>query len=354
VRPSAAFVLATAFAVGCGRSSLDEGPSDTGTKDGATSARDTSSTPDATALRAGCGKPLPAGQPKTVPGTPQGYLHYTVMGTGATLAGSVPGNAGPITFWVRVPADYDPSRAYRVVYIGGGCDAPGTANMDTYQLYLEAKGGSEEAIYVALDTPPTQAVSCYDTASGTSSPEWEAFQLIHTVVDQTYCVDDDQVFASGFSGGGVLASMWGCYFAGDGEHPWNGVPGGSAGAAPRLFAPRYHLRGQASVAFDDPVDEPPCNGPIAALFITVPTPGGNGTTSTSGLARVLKMNGCDTTSPPVAWHPDVFGLASCIQYATCPHAYPVVMCPRTSNQTDQQNLAIPAFRHLFDDATAPP
>src|SRR4051812_8717971 len=52
---------------------------------------------------AGCGKPLPADQPPTVPSTPKGYKQFTVMGAGATLAGQVPAKVGPRTFWVRVP-----------------------------------------------------------------------------------------------------------------------------------------------------------------------------------------------------------------------------------------------------------
>jgi poly(3-hydroxybutyrate) depolymerase len=339
----------SALAVGCGRSALDDGPGETGANVPAKDAA-SPSPPDAVLARAGCGKPLPSDQPRTIPGTPQGYLHDTVMGTGATLAGAVPANAGPITFWVRVPADYDPNHAYRVVYIGARCDAPGVANVDAFQLYAESQGGSEEAIYVALDTPASGPSTCYDT-SGVSSPEWEAFQLIHAVVDQTYCVDEDQVFASGYSGGGSLASMWGCYFAGDGAHPWNGVPGGGAASAPRQFAPRYHLRGQASVAGDDPVDDPPCNGPIAALFVTQPTPGGGGGfTNSRAIARALTMNGCDPGSM-AAWHPEVHLLSSCTQYTSCPHGFPVVTCPTLDNQQDDHQIAIAAFTRFFDDVT---
>ena len=150
---------------------------------------------------AGCGK-MPPFQVETVPGTPKGYTHYTVMGTGATLAGTNPLKVGQRTFWVRVPADDDPNRPYRVVYIGQGCGGYQIANTNTYPLYNEKLGGSEQAIYVALDIPENNVnMDCYDNRDGSGSQEWEAFELFHTVVDQNYCVDNNRVFVAGYSTG---------------------------------------------------------------------------------------------------------------------------------------------------------
>jgi poly(3-hydroxybutyrate) depolymerase len=281
------------------------------------------------------------------------------MGTGATLAGPMPAKAGPRTFWVRVPADYDPRHAYRVVYMGQGCGGLGVANTTTYPLYQEASGGNEEAIYVALDIPTDRAnLDCYDTAAGPSSQEWEAFELIHAVVDATYCVDNDQIFVSGYSSGGYVANMWGCYFAGDGAHPWNGVPGGGgAGAAPRRFAPRYHVRGQASVGAGEPPNDPPCNGPVAGLWIEDTTDEHTPPADTSaGLARVRAMNGCTsaTTPPTVTWHPELTGSGGCVEYTDCQKDRPVVFCTTAGfGHTDQHQLAIRAFSLFFDEASAP-
>ena len=292
------------------------------------------------AINLGCGKALPDNQMQTVPGTPKGYTHYTVMGTGATLLTTIPTKAGPRTFWVRTPVDYDPNHKYRVVYIGQGCGGYNVANTMTLQLFKESSGGTEEAIYVALDIPTDMAnQDCYDNRDGPSSQEWEAFELFHDVVDSTYCVDNDRVYVSGYSTGGWLTDMWGCYFAGDGLKPWNGIPGtlptshssslegvqltsraGSVGdacgsdvsstdalssydassgdalmsvadaAAPidgddnggggsvdgpvyvptagaRKFAPEYHIRAQAGVSGGEPDNDPPCNGPVAAIWI---------------------------------------------------------------------------------------
>jgi hypothetical protein len=311
---------------------------------------------DVVARGAGCGKPLPANQPMTVPGRPNGYLQYTVMGTGATLAGPQLQKAGPRTFWVRVPADYDPNRAYRVVYIGQGCGAYNSANTNTYQLYSESEGGTEEAIYVALDIPTDLAnMDCYDNQTGAASQEWEAFELFHGVVDANYCVDNDHVFVAGYSTGGWLANQWGCYFAGDGQHPWNGVPGGGGASAPRTFAPRYHIRGQAVVAGGEPTNSPPCNGPVSAIWVHDTLDSGHPIAGDqAALARVLRMNGCEG-SPTAPWHPEIPALTSCQQYSSCPADYPVVFCTTNGEgQTAESPIAIPAFTLLLEQVSPPP
>jgi poly(3-hydroxybutyrate) depolymerase len=356
----------------------------------------TAGTVNAVVKGAGCGRPLPAGVVPTVPGTPKGYTHYTVMGTGATLAVSIPAKAGPRTFWVRVPADYDPNVAYRLVYIGQGCGGYGIANTNTLQLYSEKQGGIEKAIYVALDIPEDNAnMDCYDNRDGPSSQEWEAFQLIHELVDARYCVDENRVYVAGYSTGGWLANMWGCYFAGDGQRPWNGVvpasrarnvsdagsaeggSGGTSGAAAaadgggtdasaadagddaapfvpapgaRKFAPAIHIRGQAAVSGGEPPNNPPCNGPVAAIWIHDAGDSGNPISGNqSALARVLKMNGC-VGSPTAPWHPEIASLKDvCVQYTACPLDYPVVFCTTNGlGHADDHERAIPAFNLFFN------
>jgi hypothetical protein len=299
---------------------------------------------------AGCGKPPPERSPATVAGTPKGYTHYTVMGTGATLAGTIPTKAGPRTFWVRVPPDYDPDHAYRVVYVGQGCGGFEIANTNTLQLYKEKMGGTEQAIYVALDIPTDMAnMDCYDNRDGNASQEWEAFELFHTVVDENYCVDNNRIYISGYSTGGWLANMWGCYFAGDGENP-------AGGSGPRRFAPKYHIRGQAAVTGGEPSEQPKCNGPVAAIWIHDNSDKANDIAgSKQALKRVGLMNNCDTnydsTTNSRPWHPEFKLLGEvCRKFTTCPANYPVVFCTTTGlNHSDQPNRAVPAFATFFDE-----
>jgi poly(3-hydroxybutyrate) depolymerase len=279
-----------------------------------------------------------------VPGKATGYTHFTVMATGDTLLGKVPLKAGPRTFWVRVPADYDPSHPYRVVYIGQGCGGYGVANTSTMQLYNEPVGGTEEAIYVALDIPTDMAnQDCYDNRDGPRSQEWEAFQLFHTFVDANYCVDNDRVYVAGYSTGGTLANQWGCYFAGDGAKPASGP------TQPRAFAPQYHVRAQGATASFEPDNNPPCNGPVAGFWIhdlmdSVPYSG-----AVAARDRVLRMNGC-TGSPTEPWHPEIEGMGVCVKHTSCPAAYPVVFCTTTGQgHYDQHDRAIPGLALFFKE-----
>ena len=356
-------------------------------------------------VNSGCGMAPPEG-PATVPGTPTGYKQFTVQGTGLTLAGTIAAKKGPRTFWVRVPADYDPTKHYRLVYLGQGCGGYNSANTATWQLFSQAQGGDEEAIYVAIDLPTDMAnMDCYDNEDGPASQEWEAFQLFHYFVDSHYCVDEDKIYIAGYSTGGWLANMWGCYFAGDGEHPWNGVvptsttsalsagtsrsesidasssmsdgaaamdgavaeagapmstPGGTdAGAdvkpfvptpGARMFAPQFHIRAQASVSGGEPPNNPPCNGSVAGMWIHDAGDNSNPISgSQKALARVLKMNSCEN-SRTMPWHPEVAVFNSvCLQYIDCPTAYPVVFCKTNGEgHGSQPQRAIPGFKLFFD------
>jgi poly(3-hydroxybutyrate) depolymerase len=298
---------------------------------------------------AGCGKPLPADTPETVLGTPRGYKHYTVMGTGATLVGTNPLKAGPRTFWVRVPLDYDPEHAYRVVYIGQGCGGFEIANTSTLPLYKEKLGGSEQAIYVALDIPADNVnMNCYDNRDGPASQEWEAFELFHTIVDENYCVDNNRIYATGYSTGGWLANMWGCYFGGDGAQPLSDPK-------PRRFAPKYHVRAQAAVTGGEPANQPPCNGPVAALWIHDTSDHANEISGNiAALKRVGAMNGCDTnydsTTNQKPWHPEIPLVGEvCKQFTGCPANYPVVFCTTAGlGHADQPERATTAFNLFFN------
>jgi hypothetical protein len=286
----------------------------------------------------GCGKPRPVAQPESVPGTPIGYLKYTVMLTGTTLAGLDPTRASPRTFWVRIPPNYDPNRAYRVVYVTAGCGGFGLANTQTYKLYDESKGGTEQAVYVALDIPTDMHnMDCFDMWSGLGSEEWETFAAVQDVVDSSYCVDDNAIFVDSYGDDGAsVSNMWGCYYAGN-------------PAPPRLLAPTRHIRGQSSLSGGDPDGLPACGGPIAALWIHDIGDGSPYAADVHALDRVLAGNGCQgdhTSSPTAVWPamPDI-----CLQYTSCPADYPVVFCTTMGmGHANQPERAIPAFT-AFDD-----
>jgi len=157
---------------------------------------------------------------------------------------------------------------------------------------------SEQAIYVALDTPTGMAnMDCYDELDG------------------RYCADLNKIYVAGYSTGGWVANMWGCYFAG-------------ASDVTRKFAPTYHVRAQVSVWCAEPKEQPACTGPVAAFWLHG-TPGNSIPIGDeiAALERVGGTNGCSTIFDDPAsyasWHAEDPTLARgmCRKYTSCPTDY---------------------------------
>jgi hypothetical protein len=292
---------------------------------------------------AGCGRALPAEQITTTPGSPKGYTHFTVMATGVNLT-DTSNPAGPRTFWVRVPAGYDPNRAYRVVFLREGCGGYQTANTATLPLYK----AEEQAIYVAMDVPDNGvSFSCSEDPTGLRSQEWEAFQLFMSFVDQRYCVDLNKIYVAGTFLGADLANMWGCYFAG-----WP--------SPARKIAPRYHIRAQAGKTGGEPVEQPTCGGLVAALWLHDRNDFGRSIDQDiAALERVGRMNGCDTTYDDASiqepWHPEVAAIGDgiCKRFTRCSRNYPVVFCTTEGlGKSDQEDRMVAALKLFFDEVEA--
>jgi len=310
----------------------------------------------------GCGKALPADQVQTIPGSRTGYTEFHVTETGKTLGADVPADAGDRQFFVRVPPDYDPSKPYRVVYIGQGCGAQHAGKTNTYPLFSETQGGSEEAVYIGLSVPDNAAnPGCYDNNTGPLSQEWEAFDLIHTFVESTYCVDNNRIFVAGYSTGGWLSNMWGCYFGGTPSPPLD-KPDLDAGLTERKFSPKWAVRGHVNVTGSLPTNQPvPCNGPSAGLWIHDVLDKSNLiATNIAALNLSLKTNGCTgdyMAGPKQPWAPaeNIDGLKGgiCQEYTGCPadvaKNYPLIFCTTSGlGHSDQASSAIPAFTTLFN------
>jgi hypothetical protein len=287
---------------------------------------------------AGCGKALPADQPLdgqvAARSMLPGFRPFSVELSGATMDVPVRGATLARSFSVRVPRDYDPGRAYRTVYVMT-CNDPRNA---LFAMWDVAAGGSDEAIYVVVDS--ANPSSCFDVNTGLGSSEWEAFAAIHDIVDQTYCVDENRVFVAGDGQGANVAKMWGCYFSGDGAHP------PSDPSAPRAFAPRFRIRGQLGEFGIPGRDLPRCNGPVAAVFIDAEGPLAPENVERQ---RVFAMNGCQGV-PFAPWHAENAAPGKCFQYTGCPDDYPVVSC--VQSEIDLNAQAIAAATMLFSDLAA--
>jgi hypothetical protein len=330
----------------------DASPSESGATSGGGSPTDLSKPWKST----GCGKPLPATQVPTIPGSRTGYTEFFVNQTGATIGTPEPTKAGMRQFFVRVPADYDSNKPYRVEYVLQGCGGYRAANTNTYPLFAENQGGTEQAIYVAVSIPDNNAnPNCYDNNSGSQSQEWEAFDLIHAFVEKTYCADNNRIYVGGYGSGGWVANMWGCYFG--------GIP-----TPPRKFSPRWAVRGHGSVEGSLPPNQPvPCNGPSAGFWLHDSSNVSNLlATEIAALNLSLRTNGCtgnyadgpkkpwapvDATGKPIAI-PTLEGNV-CQEYTGCPadvaKNYPLVFC--TTNccgHSDQSTSAVPGLTTFFD------
>ena len=310
----------------------------------------------------GCGKP-PAAPVTTIPGSRTGYVEYHVTQTGANLTSTVKtGNAGERQFFVRVPADYDESHPYKIVYLGQGCGAQHAGKTNTYALFNEAQGGSEQAIYVGVSVPDNAVnPGCYDNNTGAESQEWEAFDLMHTLIEKTYCVDNNRIYVAGYSTGGWLSNMWGCYFGGTPSPPLD-QPDLDAGLTVRKFSPKWAVRGHANVTGSLPPNQPvPCNGPSAGFWLHDALDKSNLIeTNIKALELSLKTNGCTGNykeGPKQPWAPaeNIPGLQGgiCQEYTGCDpemaKKYPLVFCTTSGlGHADQASSAVPAFTTFFN------
>ena len=281
----------------------------------------------------GCGKALPATRRVTVVGSTSGYTHFTVYGTGATLGMTIPIGLhllGPGSRRLRSQQEVP------TVYVGQGCGpttAPTSARTRSSPRTRAVTRRRSTSRSTSRATTSTWTATT--TATGLESQEWRRSSS-STPSSSNYCVDNDRVYVAATDVAG-WPRTWGCYFAGDGLHP------GSDPTTQRVFAPEYDRSAARSV--DDggePPNQPPCNGPVAALWVHDLYVAGNPIRATTGLARVLKMNGCDTsaTSPTVTWHSEIPGIGDvCKEYTSCPKETPVVFCTTTASGTRRRTCA---------------
>ena len=267
----------------------------------------------------GCNKAIPGGD------NPDDYTKHDVAVTGVdpqfiTDHPSNPGNNGGYTYsmrnyYVKLPADYNPSKPYAVTFGGGGC---GNTGGDS------GKGGGKQAsgiqaIQVGLSYVYSGGACFEDSYANT--PEVPYFDAVMADISAKYCVNLEKVFVGGYSSGA-----------------WESVTLGLARGGV--------IRGIATGAGGLRKDRPMPSGiPMAAILLTGqgddtnPIDGPTG----SALARdqILMTNKCvGTETMPFAADAD------CVQYKGCPQPFPVVWCTPGGGHTDgsaQHWAAVGAF-----------
>lgn len=187
------------------------------------------------------------------------------------------------TYYVRIPINYDPNRAYPIIFRWHGSGGNGQSG----GLDIEFSSGND-AIVVGTDGLNKN----WD--DDTASADLLLFDRMLETIEQRYCINHDRVFSYGFSRGGYFTNHLAC-------ERGNVLRASAAVAA--------GLRGSH------------CNGKVASWFLhdvgdaTIPI--GEGKTARD---RALAMNGCTTKTIDQG--------EGCVRYQGC-EADPVVWCEST-------------------------
>jgi poly(3-hydroxybutyrate) depolymerase len=210
-------------------------------------------------------------------------------------------------WWVRLPGNYDASRAYPVVFLFHGC------GNETNNVPMQNVTG-DDAILVRS----VAVEDCWDTGRDTADVAF--FDAMVAAVSQNHCVDSSRLFAAGYSSGSWLINLLECV-RGD------------------------VLRAAGSVAGGTPF-QPECVGTVARIFVHDLNDNDN---SIDGNLRerdrLLELNGCDTSLPALPEEP-----APCARYQGCDPEHPVIWCETSGEGHSRQDaLAAEAFWGLFSE-----
>jgi len=277
-----------------------------------------------TAVRktAGCGK-APAGT---------GQQTIATMGTKPANCADT-GGCGPWMYTrqynVILPAGYDNTKAYPLVFQGPGC---GGGDTGVYPLpgsnaiRVGIAPSREAAVHHA--TNPGQG--CFDDKEGDDSVDWPFYEGVWDRLAGQVCFDENRVFASGNSSGAWFSNEVGCKYAGDAKHPIRGIMPNTGGLP------------------NDPRYEPTCtNNPMSGIWMGESNDPENAfSNNIFAINRAMVVNKCMTTTYNVAntdpW--PVGGDTTCKKVRGCPELYPLIVCIINGNSHGSHDqLANPAF-----------
>lgn len=258
---------------------------------------------------AGCGMGAPAGD------SPTKFVMHTVEVTGvdpAFITANPPSTEAPWTwthrnYFVRLPANYDPSKPYPISIGGGGCGGNGeSGNGGGLSAFNQ---GETEVIQVGLSYVwPKNAGACF-ADDYANTPDAPYFDAVLADLEAHYCVDKGRVFVDGYSSGAWETYMLGCARAGVVRAI------GTAAGGLRITRPECTKVPIAAMMLNGLQDDENPIGPLT-------TPKNDSYGSAPARDDILMRNGC-TGSASADWDPDYPG---CVKYTGCPPEFPVVWC----------------------------
>jgi poly(3-hydroxybutyrate) depolymerase len=220
---------------------------------------------------------------------------------------------------LAVPDNYDPSKPYRLIFgwhpLGGSAQqVAGNGNSGYYGLQSQASGS---AIFVAPEGLPFSGSSL---GWGNSNGQDIAFlEAMLARFRAELCIDENRIFSTGFSFGGMFSFAAGC----------------SPGGMMRAIAPQA---GNIQVSRCEDGDRPVAVMGFHGVDDTVVDIDGG----RDGRDVFVERNGCGQATMPVtpSW---CDGLSAsnqpceCVSYQDCDPGYPVIWCEFKGPHTPAPN-----------------
>jgi len=198
-----------------------------------------------------------------------------------------------------VPKTYDPNTPLPLIFAWHGLGGTGTMARQYFGL---ERAASNRAIIVYPSGLPNNDGQAGWTLTQTGI-DVQFFDALLADVAGKYCIDQNRVYSTGHSFGAMMTNALGCYRG-------------------------NVLRGIAPVAGMPPFGNPTCTGAVAAWIAH----GENDATvdfETGGVASRdfwIELNGCSTTTEPVAVDP-----SPCVAYQGCGAGHPLHWCVHQDN-----------------------
>lgn len=228
----------------------------------------------------------------------------TQQTTGSWVSATVEVGVDKRPYETRLPAGYDPERAYPVILLLHGCGS-GTNN-----LPMENHTGSDA---ILVRGTGSGADTCWN-----DNQDLPFVDAMIEAVQARFCTDTHRVFAVGYSSGSWLAGRLSCVRA-------------------DVF------RGIATVAGGEPAGLGQCGGPVARMFVNDKDDASNRVAwAEPGRDRMIQQNQCD--QPPQS---DPVDPSPCVSYRACAEGYPVIWCETSGHGHSRRDDLAPAFWNFF-------
>jgi poly(3-hydroxybutyrate) depolymerase len=241
------------------------------------------------------------------------WVPFNVMITPKPVKGM-----GNRSYFIKLPANYDRNKAYRVIFVVPGCGGRGDNMFD-----FTTAAGTDGVIQIGMNPDPMafSYAGCFDDFA-TASVEPQYFETLLGIANKKLCFDQHRVFFTGHSSGSFVSNMMGCIY---GSTKVRAVAPSSGGLADNSMGMNM---------------APPCK--------PLPTPGiwshnedDNGNLivwTQKAITRALTANKCQgtfATAPrmPYPGHP------TCEKFMSCPAEFPIVFChPRTGGHEGNKDV----------------